>query len=498
MVTGDHPKTAEAIARKINLILGDTKESLAKKTGRAVNEIYEDEVKAVVVHGDDIDKLQGWEWDNIFSKEEIVFARTSPQHKLEIVKRAQALGHIVGVTGDGVNDSPALKKADLGIAMNISGSDVSKEAANMILLDDNFASTVNGVQEGRQIFVNLKRSIQYTISHSTPEVIPQLLYVVVPIPLPISAILILVIDLGFELFVALSFAWDPAETKDGLMRMPPRKPVNERSIISLKKRALRRSKTLRHNSRTMSMTESLTPAKPNLLTKWRLKLKTPFTRLFWEDMFERSDDENLVDSKLLSYAYLEAGVIEMLASLVGYFVVFFKSGFTPSDLRRAQQAFTTSDPFFTKTSPDFINYQGRAISAADQVTALAKAQSIVYLSIFITQCFNVFAVKAKFTFPFGRQVLRNYYNFAGILCGAALGMFIIYTPPLHVVFGGTDKLSPIYWLIPAAFGVLLLVWTSIRVVLMRKGLQQARVKDIHGLMMFPTMRTMSIARTRTK
>jgi sodium/potassium-transporting ATPase subunit alpha len=86
------------------------------------------------------------------------------------------MGHIVGVTGDGVNDSPALKKADLGIAMNISGSDVSKEAASMILLDDNFASIVRGIEEGRLIFVNLKKSIQYTISHSTPEVIPNLLY----------------------------------------------------------------------------------------------------------------------------------------------------------------------------------------------------------------------------------------------------------------------------------------------------------------------------------
>ncbi|KAJ7042076.1 aminophospholipid-transporting P-type ATPase [Mycena alexandri] len=468
MVTGDHPKTAEAIARKINLIIGDTRETLAARTGRTVDEIYEDEVNAVVIHGDEIDDLQGWQWDQIFSKDEIVFARTSPKHKLEIVKHAQALGHIVGVTGDGVNDSPALKKADLGIAMNISGSDVSKEAANMILLDDNFASTVKGVAEGRQIFVNLKRSIQYTLSHSTPEVIPQLLYVVVPIPLPLSAILILVIDLGFELFVALSFAWDKPETIDGLMRMAPRKPVNDRSILSLKKKALRRTKTLRRDPETQDVIQA--------------------EQTYWEDAMESSDGETLVDSKLLSYAYLEAGVIEMLGALVAYFVVFFKGGFSPSDLKRAQQA----GVYFTKTSPDFINHRGQTLTASKQVDSFAQAQSIVYLSVFIIQCFNVFAVKAKFTFPFGKHVVGNKLNFAGILAGAALGMFIIYTPPLHVVFGGTDHLSPLYWLIPVAFGVLLLVWASIRVLILRKSVENARVKDIKGLMMFPTMRTMSM------
>ncbi|KAJ6620357.1 aminophospholipid-transporting P-type ATPase [Mycena sp. CBHHK59/15] len=470
MVTGDHPKTAEAIARKINLIIGDTRETLSARTGQPIEEIYEDEVNAVVVHGDDIDDLQGWQWDQIFSKEEIVFARTSPKHKLEIVKHAQALGHIVGVTGDGVNDSPALKKADLGIAMNISGSDVSKEAANMILLDDNFASTVKGVAEGRQIFVNLKRSIQYTLSHSTPEVIPQLLYVVVPIPLPLSAILILVIDLGFELFVALSFAWDKPETVDGLMRMTPRKPVNNKSILSIKRKALRRTKTLRRDPETQ---EVIPPSKLSVLAG---KLRMPFSRTYWEDVMESTDGETLVDGKLLSYAYLEAGFIEMVGALVAYFVVFFKSGFSPSDLRRAQQA----GSFFTSSSGDF------------QVDALAKAQSIVYLSIFIMQCFNVFAVKAKFTFPFGKHVVGNRLNFAGIVAGACLGMFIIYTPPLHVVFGGTFHLSPLYWLIPAAFGVLLLVWASIRVLILRRSIENARVKDIQGLMMFPTMRTMSM------
>ncbi|TCD67985.1 hypothetical protein EIP91_011654 [Steccherinum ochraceum] len=472
MVTGDHPKTAEAIARKINLILGETKETLAAKTGRPLEEIYDDEVEAVVVHGDDIDGLQGWQWDQIFAKQEIVFARTSPQHKLEIVKRAQALGHIVGVTGDGVNDSPALKKADLGIAMNISGSDVSKEAANMILLDDNFASTVKGVAEGRQIFVNLKRSIQYTISHN----------VVVPIPLPLSAILILVIDLGFELFVALSFAWDKPETQDGLMRMSPRKPVNDRSVLSLKKRALRRTKTLRRDTETQQVIP------PSKFSVWMTKLKAPFTRMFWEDAFERTDNETLVDSKLLSYAYLEAGVIEMVGALVAYFVVFFKSGFSPSDLRKAQ----LNGHYFTKTSDPFINYKGETITGVQQVDALGKAQSIVYLSIFIIQCFNVFAVKAKFSYPFGKSIVGNYYNFAGIVAGACLGMFIVYTPPLHVVFGGSVHLSPLYWLIPVAFGVLLLAWASLRVVLMRKSIEHSRVKDIKGLMMFPTMRTMSM------
>jgi sodium/potassium-transporting ATPase subunit alpha len=483
MVTGDHPKTAEAIARKINLIIGDTKETLSAKTGRPVAEIYEDEVNAVVVHGDDIDGLQGWQWDQIFSKSEIVFARTSPQHKLEIVKRAQALGHIVGVTGDGVNDSPALKKADLGIAMNISGSDVSKEAANMILLDDNFASTVKGVAEGRQIFVNLKRSIQYTISHSTPEVIPQLLYVVVPIPLPLPAILILVIDLGFELFVALSFAWDQPETVDGLMRMSPRKPVNDRSIMSLKRRALRRTRTL-----ARADSENQKTVVPKRISAWVAKLKAPFTRTFWDDALERTENETLVDSKLLSYAYLEAGLIETMGALLAYFVVFHNGGFSPSDLRRAQVA----GNYFTKTSPDFVNSRGQTIIASKQVDSLSQAQSIVYLSIFIIQCFNVFAVKAKFTFPFGRHVVGNKWNFLGILAGGCLGMFIIYTPPLHVVFGGSVHLSPLYWLIPAAFGVLLLIWASIRVLLMRKSIQDARVKDINGLMMFPTMRTMSM------
>lgn len=484
MVTGDHPKTAEAIARKINLITGDTRERLSERTGRRLEEIYEDEVPAIIIHGDRIDALQPYEWDMILNKTEIVFARTSPKHKLEIVRRAQALGHIVGVTGDGVNDSPALKKADLGIAMNISGSDVSKESANMILIDDNFASIVMGVKEGRLIFANLKRSIKYTVTHIMPEVVPQLLYVCVPLPLPLPAIMILVIDLGFEIFAALSFAWDLPESSESLMRLRPRKPVTNRSVLARKQKALRRTKTIRRDPETL---EVVPP------TKWdnlKSKIRKPFTREFWEDTWEQTEDETLVDTNLLSYAYLEAGIIETIAVLASYFVIFWKHGFTPNELRITQQ----NGNYFTNSSPDFHNSRGWVITGPQQVDAAAQAKSIVYLSVFICQCFNMFAVKAKFRPPFGKHVIANPYNFAGIFAGACLAMFIIYTPPLHSAFNGSYHTSPLYWLIPVGFGILLLIWASIRVVILKNALTNSLVKDIQGLQMFPTMRTMSMRR----
>merc|ERR1712130_918043 len=128
---------------------------------------------AAVVHGGEIKELKEKDLDDILMYHtEIVFARTSPQQKLIIVEGCQRMGAIVAVTGDGVNDSPALKKADIGVAMGIAGSDVSKQAADMILLDDNFASIVTGVEEGRLIFDNLKKSIAYTLTSNIPEISP--------------------------------------------------------------------------------------------------------------------------------------------------------------------------------------------------------------------------------------------------------------------------------------------------------------------------------------
>merc|ERR1711910_307848 len=152
MVTGDHPITAKAIARSVGIISDGTEtvEDIATRKGIPVEEVNPREALAAVVHGGEIKDLSEKALDEILMYHtEIVFARTSPQQKLIIVEGCQRMGRIVAVTGDGVNDSPALKKADIGVAMGIAGSDVSKQAADMILLDDNFASIVTGVEEGR-------------------------------------------------------------------------------------------------------------------------------------------------------------------------------------------------------------------------------------------------------------------------------------------------------------------------------------------------------------
>lgn len=159
---------------------------------------------------------------------EIVFARTSPQQKLIIVEGCQRTGAIVAVTGDGVNDSPALKKADIGIAMGIAGSDVSKQAADMILLDDNFASIVTGIEEGRLIFDNLKKSIAYTLTSNIPEISPFLLFILADVPLPLGTVTILCIDLGTDMFPAISLAYEQPESD--IMKRKPRDPAKDKLV----------------------------------------------------------------------------------------------------------------------------------------------------------------------------------------------------------------------------------------------------------------------------
>ncbi|XP_017317364.1 sodium/potassium-transporting ATPase subunit alpha-2 isoform X1 [Ictalurus punctatus] len=236
MVTGDHPITAKAIAKGVGIISegNETVEDIAERLNIPLSQVNPRDAKACVVHGADLKEMSSEYLDDLLRNHtEIVFARTSPQQKLIIVEGCQRQGAIVAVTGDGVNDSPALKRADIGIAMGIAGSDVSKQAADMILLDDNFASIVTGVEEGRLIFDNLKKSIAYTLTSNIPEISPFLLFIIASVPLPLGTVTILCIDLGTDMVPAISLAYESAESD--IMKRQPRnsktdKLVNERLI----------------------------------------------------------------------------------------------------------------------------------------------------------------------------------------------------------------------------------------------------------------------------
>ncbi len=197
MITGDHPQTASALAREIGL----AQDPLA-------------------VTGDKLRHMSDTDLQLLLDEPELLFARTGADQKMRIVQALQRKGEIVAVTGDGVNDAPALKCADVGIAMGISGTDVAKESADIILLDDNFATIVSAIEEGRAVFDNLRKFLTYILTSNIPELVPYLAFVLFRIPLPLTIIQILAVDLGTDMLPALALG---AEKPDpGTMRRPPR------------------------------------------------------------------------------------------------------------------------------------------------------------------------------------------------------------------------------------------------------------------------------------
>jgi Ca2+-transporting ATPase len=197
MITGDHPLTAEAVARELGLLKGR------------------------VITGTELDAMSDGEFEREVERVS-VYARVSPAHKLRVVTALQQNAHIVAMTGDGVNDAPALKKADIGIAMGITGTDVSKEAAAMTLTDDNFASIVAAVEEGRAIFNNIKKYLMYLLSSNIGEIGLMLGAALLGLPLPLTAVQILYVNLATDGLPALALAVDPPE--EDLMSRPPRNP----------------------------------------------------------------------------------------------------------------------------------------------------------------------------------------------------------------------------------------------------------------------------------
>lgn len=356
MITGDHPITAKAIARSVGIIsdTSETVEEIAARLDMGVDEVPKNQAKAIVVHGQQLRAMSESELDGVLANhDEIVFARTSPQQKLIIVEGCQRLGHIVAVTGDGVNDSPALKKADIGISMGITGSDVTKQAADIILLDDNFASIVTGVEEGRIIFDNLKKSIAYTLASNVPELAPFLMFIIFGIPQALGVVTILCIDLGTDVLPAISLAYEKAESD--IMKRRPR------------------------------------------------CVKT----------------DNLVNRRLISFAYWQIGVMQAAAGFFVYAVIMMESGFWMSRLLSIRIFWES------KAINDLEDSYGQEWTYNERKVLEFTCHTAFFVTIVVVQWFVLLVCKTRRNSLFQQGIDNQVLNF-GILFETGLALFLSY------------------------------------------------------------------------
>jgi len=391
MITGDHPLTAEAIAKKVNIIRDySMRQDIALETGEVPEEITEDRIGAAVILCKELENYTEDDWNVLLDKPELVFARASPQDKLEICRHLRARDEVVAMTGDGVNDSPALKNADIGIAMGIGGTEVAKSAANVVLMDDDFCSIVNGIEEGRVLFDNLTKTIAYTLTHLLPELVAVLINICFTIPPGMSSLMILSIDLLSEQPPAISFAWEKSESN--VMDRPPRNRKVDR----------------------------------------------------------------LVRPSMLSYAYVQAGLIEAAACLLAYFVVFWTNGVMPTDLFQ----FGVNEDFTVTSS-------GIILTLDEQTRIVNMAMTAFYATLILCQFVHVFVIKTRFVPMLEHGIFNNSMMNYGVMVELGIMIAIIFIPSLNTAFSANGDQPFEFFLFFLVGGALLIGWGELRKFLIR-------------------------------
>jgi len=297
-----------------------------------------------------------------------------------------------------------------------------------------------GIAQGRLIFANLKKSIRYTLSHIITEVIPFLVFIILAVPLPLSSLLILFIDLGTELGPAISFAWEVPESD--LMLIPPRKVLctETKSNANFDMEVGRRAGN---------------PPPRSLFARTWFKIRKQFRR--------NETGEVLVDNDLLVWSYLQAGIIESIGAFGAYLIV-MAIHHVPFNYLLG----TASKYFVLGGTLDMPLTNGGTASPAFQQRILAEAQSAYFLSIVIGQLFVLFVVKHRFSYPYGRDLFYNRHTIPGIIIGLIVASIIVYTPGVQSIIG-SYTLNPIALLSPIAAGIFLFIYEFVRRFLRNKG-----------------------------
>lgn len=339
MITGDYGLTAEAIARRIGLINGRTRVI----TGEQLNHLSNAQLNQI---------LHRW-------KDGLVFARVMPEQKLRLVQAYKSLGHIVAVTGDGVNDAPALRAANIGIAMGLNGTDVAREAADIVLVDDNFAAIVSAIEQGRSVYQNIRKFMTYILASNVAEFLPFLAMVAFKIPPALVILQILAIDLGTDMVPALALGAEKPET--GIMQQPPRKQA------------------------------------------------TP-----------------LLDRSLLLRAYCFLGLLEGMAGMVGFFLVWLAHGYNL--------------PALQAVTPSLLSHSANA----SVVAIYYQSTTLMLAAIVAGQDGNVFACRSERVSIFKLGFFSNPLIWVGIGVEWTIILSVIYLSPLQHIFS-TAPLQSVHW-----------------------------------------------------
>uniref|UniRef100_A0A1I8AYZ5 Cation_ATPase_N domain-containing protein n=1 Tax=Meloidogyne hapla TaxID=6305 RepID=A0A1I8AYZ5_MELHA len=415
MVTGDHQLTACAIARQIGLIEENGGKIEININNNGENNSQSEEGKLwefdpkndwAVVQGQQISRLTSQQWDQlILKKNSVVFARTTPEQKLLIVEQCQKRNQIIAMTGDGVNDAPALKKAEIGIAMG-SGSEVAKQAADIVLVgilfsmtkqifsiiylnlkDDNFSSIVQAVKEGRAMYENIKKLLAYTMPHSFPEVWPIIINFCFGMPVGITALQILSIDLGTEIFPGISLANEKPE--GDVMARPP-----------------------------------------------------------------RAVNKVLISNGLLAYSYVYTGQIQSLGCFLAYCYVFWCKGINILDL-------PWSALNCWKKGGDIFRSNGHEFSVEQQLLIGRQATSAWQMGIVFGQFFNIWSSRTRRISLFRHGFCSNQALIKALIIELILINCYVYLPGLNEFLGG----APIpwqCWVVVAAVGIFINIYNEIR------------------------------------